>query len=277
MKKEIILAVFIIFFFVQSSYVASQFKQTDFYPADNIYTIYSVSFGNSPMVSIINATKTDNLTEATQNGFIDIQNPQSAIISVNYTHTNPYLLENVWSETKNASQSYTYAYASYINTTTRRYVTGIWKNMTTPGYIDPRNVQINDTLDIQGSAYNVTNIGPITLSTNITREAIWVNTMLVPNVVKTWYDSETGILLKLEFNLTYTSPYSANLNFKPSSKTSETGLKIQELTATNAFSMTQTSKSTDTTTSKTSKTADAPILSIFIGLVSIMIYKKKNT
>ena len=261
--------IFLTFFLVQSSCVVSQFKQNDFYPADNIYTIYSVSFGNSPMVSIINTTNADNLTDATQNGFIDIQNPQSAIISVNYTHTNPFLLENVWSKTKNASQSYTYAYASYINTTTRRYVTGIFQNETTPGYIDPRNVQVNDTLEIQGAAYNVTNIGPITLSSNTTREAIWVNSMLVPDVVKTWYDSETGILLKLELNLTYTNPLANNANFKLTKQSDGTGLKIQELTATNAFSM--------TTSSQTSKTADAPILSIFIGLTGIMIYKKKKS
>ncbi len=267
MNRKCIMLIFITFFLIQSSIVEGQTKQNDFYPSDNVYTVYNVSFGGSPMVSIINTTKSNNLTDVTQTGFLDIQNPQSAKISLNYTYTNPYLLENVWSEVKNASQTYSYAYASYINTTTRKYVTGIFQNHTTPGYIDPRNINVNDTLDIQGGLYNVTKIGSVTLNSGLTRDAIWVTT-INPNLVKVWYDKDTGIMLKLEFNLTYTNNLAINANFKVQKQSESTGLKIQELTSTNAFSMSQASQK--------SKTADVPLISIFIALATILVYKKKK-
>lgn len=253
---------------MQSSIIAVQSKQADFYPANNTYGIYSVTFDGASMVSIINTTQNSNLTEVSSNGFINIQNPQSAIIKINYTYNNPYLLENVWSETKNASVSYTYAYASYINTTTRKYVTGIFKNETTPGYIDPTNVAVNDSLDLQGTNYNVTNIGSFTLSNNVTRKAIWV-TSFIPGVVNIWYDQQTGIMLKLQLNLTSVTPPS-NADYKLSQMASKTQYKIEELSSTNAFSMTPTSQST-------TKATDSPFLSIFVGLVSILIYKKRKS
>ncbi len=191
-----ILLIFLTIFFILT-YVRAY---TDpFRPSDGTSSTYRWDFEGFRSSGALNDTHIDHNDIISADSF-DILNPTYAEFSVSYSTFGAFLEETIDGTMHNATHSLRFIPSFLIDPTNHIYVNekGEGSNRTTVGYINPNNIDIGSKILLEAFMANVTTETACDVA-DTTREA-W-KLEYISNIlnITAFYDTVTGILLKMDF------------------------------------------------------------------------------